>query len=85
MTDGQFEVYSFEIPHRAALLAVAARAVIGRIPGGRVTRARAARVLIESSGTVPYQIDGDVAGTTPVNMRVEARSVPLLVPEGFVV
>jgi diacylglycerol kinase family enzyme len=85
LTDGRFEVYRFAVPTRGALLVAGLRGLAGRIPGGSVARASASRVRVESAPEAPFQIDGDAAGTTPLELRVEPRSIPVLVPAGFVV
>jgi diacylglycerol kinase (ATP) len=38
------------------------------------------RLRIESDGEVPFQIDGDPGGNLPLEITVEPRSLPLLVP-----
>ena len=35
---------------------------------------------IDAPEPVPYQIDGDPAGTTPVTFTMQSRAVPVLVP-----
>lgn len=84
LDDGRFEVYRFDLSSRGALVATALRALAGGIPGGRVSRTEAAHVRIEASPAVPYEVDGDVAGRTPVEIEVRPRSLPILVPRSFV-
>ncbi len=83
LQDGRFEVYRFETPTRGALVAAGLRGLLGALPGGRVVRDRCERVRIESDAPVPVQIDGDAAGSTPVDLVVEPRALPLLVPPSF--
>jgi diacylglycerol kinase (ATP) len=45
---------------------------------------RARRLRIESSGEVPYQLDGDPGGFLPVEIEVLPGRLTLLVPEAFV-
>jgi len=47
----------------------------------RVIRAR--QVRIESDEPVPLQLDGDPAGTTPVDISVEAGAAQFLVPQSI--
>jgi diacylglycerol kinase (ATP) len=56
------------------------------IPSGRhltmpaVSRHKAHRVELSSDGIVPYQLDGDVAGTLPVELRSTGDRLWVLVP-----
>ena len=47
---------------------------------GEVTYLRGTRIRIEADRPVPVQLDGDLAGTTPVTMSVRPRCLPVLVP-----
>lgn len=80
LDDGRFEVFLFERASAAALLAGMARAHLGLLPGGGVSVRRAAHVRIESLTPCPCQIDGDVGGTTPLELHVDPRPHRLLVP-----
>ena len=58
-----------------------ARAVCGRLLSDpAVTHLRGTHLRIEADTELPFEIDGDVGGTTPVEMRVRPRSLPLLRP-----
>jgi diacylglycerol kinase family enzyme len=57
------------------------------IPSGRhlrlrgVTRSSAEVVAFRAEGEVPYQLDGDPAGTLPVTARATSERLGVLVPE----
>jgi YegS/Rv2252/BmrU family lipid kinase len=78
--DGKFEVYLFEKASIPALAGYALRAFLGRLPGGSCTMRRAKEIGVEADSAVPYQVDGDPGGVTPVRIRVTDRRVRLCVP-----
>ncbi|QDU41759.1 Diacylglycerol kinase [Symmachiella dynata] len=45
-----------------------------------IRRLRASRIHVESDGAVPVQIDGDPAGTTPVDIRVLPAAAQFVAP-----
>ena len=47
-------------------------------PGVRYMTGR--RILVRAEETVPVEVDGDPAGTTPVDISVRPRVVPIVVP-----
>ena len=49
-------------------------------PGVRYMTGR--RILVRSEETVPVEVDGDPAGTTPLDVSVRPRVVPVVVPSG---
>lgn len=52
-----------------------------RPPGDGIAEEHLAReIRIDAPVPVPYQIDGDPAGTTPVTFTMQSRAVPVLVP-----
>ena len=80
LDDGRLEVYLFRRGAGLGLLPYAVRGLLGRLPGGSCTMARARTLRVTSSEPVPYQLDGDFRGTTPVDLEVTERQVQILVP-----
>jgi len=80
LNDGLFEAYLFRKAGRAALLAQALRGVTTGFPGGSVERLQGRRFRIESTEPVPYQVDGDYGGETPVEIEVTSRPFRLFAP-----
>ena len=78
--DGRFEVFLFRRGDRAGLVGYVLRGLLHRLPGGTCEMRRARRVRITSERPVPYQVDGDPAGTTPVEIEVTDQRFQLLVP-----
>jgi len=80
LDDGRFEVYLFRAQTIWALLAYGLRGLLGRLPGGLGELRRARSVKITAAEPVPYQIDGDYRGETPLDITVSDCPVRLLVP-----
>lgn len=80
LDDGRFEVYLFRDASRRALAAAALRGVVGQLPGGACGLRRARRVRITSDTPVPYHVDGDYGGETPVAFVVCDRQYRMLTP-----
>lgn len=78
--DGLLEVYLFPTGTRRELVAAALRGMIHHLPGGAVGMRRARHIRVEAEEPVPYQVDGDLGGTTPVELEVGPRQYHLLVP-----
>lgn len=78
--DGRFEVYLFPEGTRLELFRALVRGVFRRLPGGAVTMHQARRVRVESDEPVPYQVDGDLGGTTPVELEVAPNQYRLVIP-----
>lgn len=78
--DGEIEVYLFPGGSRRELVLAFARGVFRGLPGGGVEMRRARRVRIESDEPVACQVDGDAAGTTPVEVEVGEVQYRLVVP-----
>jgi YegS/Rv2252/BmrU family lipid kinase len=56
-------------------------ALLGTLPGYReVDYFRGRRIRIESEKPVPYQVDGDPGGTTPVVVELEENALEVIVP-----
>lgn len=80
LDDGLFEVYLFRDAGVGALAGAAARGLVRRLPGRVCEVRRARRVRVESDGPVPYHVDGDDGGDTPLVLEVEPRPYALLAP-----
>lgn len=78
--DGRFEVFLFRGAGRASLIGYAVRGFLHRLPGGTCEMRLARSVRVWSADPVPYHIDGDPAGTTPVEIEVTDERYSLLVP-----
>ena len=75
LDDGQWEVYLFPTGRRSELLGAALRGLVLHLPGGPISMLRARRVGVTAVEPVPYQVDGDLGGLTPVEFE--------LLPERF--
>jgi diacylglycerol kinase (ATP) len=80
LDDGRFEVYLFPRATRLALLGHGLRALTRRLPSGSCRMALASRVRVDAEEPVPYQVDGDAGGRTPVEIAVEPPAFRLCVP-----
>lgn len=80
LDDGLFEVFLFRHCGRLRLLAHVLRFLLGRMPGGPIEVRRARRVRVSAARPVPYHVDGDPLGETPVELEVTGRRFRLLVP-----
>jgi YegS/Rv2252/BmrU family lipid kinase len=79
LDDGRYEVFLFEDAAPRHLIATAVRGALTGLAGHvRMELAREARVT--SDEPVPYQVDGDYRGETPLEFAVTDRQVRLLVP-----
>jgi diacylglycerol kinase (ATP) len=80
LDDGLFEVFLFRGGGRLSLIGYTLRFFLGKIPGGSVEMLRAAKVRVTSADPVPYHVDGDPMGQTPVEIEVTGSQYQLLVP-----
>jgi YegS/Rv2252/BmrU family lipid kinase len=78
--DGWLEVYLFPTGRVVELYSSFARGLVSHLPGGKVRMRRARRVRVASAEPVPYQVDGDLAGTTPLEIELLPGRFTLLVP-----
>ncbi len=85
--DGLLDVVAFPHRSRLALLAAVGRAFVNnQAPDDyQIMRWQAAEVVIEASPAAPWQVAGDVMGTTPVTIRACPRSIRVLKPAGSAV
>lgn len=81
LDDGHFEVFLFRKASLPALALIALRGIVSSIQDGRGCRVLPARhVRIASPEPVPFQVDGDYRGTTPIEVQLTGRRHVLLVP-----
>jgi diacylglycerol kinase (ATP) len=80
LDDGLFEVFLFRRGDKLSLLLYTLRVLLGLVPGGSIQRERARLVRVTSEQPAPCEIDGDPAGTTPIEVRVTGVRYRLLVP-----
>jgi YegS/Rv2252/BmrU family lipid kinase len=80
LDDGQWEVYLFPSGSLGELLCAAARGLFASLPGGPIRMRRARLVRIEAAEPVPYQVDGDSGGVTPVTVELLPERFRLVVP-----
>jgi len=80
LDDGLFEAYLFRGCGRLGLVRHGLRALLQGFPSSRCKRHRARRIRVSSETPVPYQVDGDLAGETPLEIELLAQPFTLLVP-----
>jgi YegS/Rv2252/BmrU family lipid kinase len=80
LDDGHFEVYLFRGVSAVGLAAHALRGVLGRLVGRSCEVRRAKRLRVSSDEPVPFQVDGDYGGETPVELTVSETQYRLLLP-----
>ena len=80
LDDGFYEAYLFRGCSRIGLLRHGLRALFQGFPSARCERHRARKLRVRSQGPVPYQVDGDLGGQTPLEIEVLAQPFTLLVP-----
>jgi YegS/Rv2252/BmrU family lipid kinase len=80
LDDGQWEVYLFPTGRTSELLGAALRGLVLHLPGGPITMRRARSVRVVAGEPVPYQVDGDLAGTTPLELELLPERFRLVVP-----
>jgi len=81
------EAILFKARSRSELLAQLMNLALGRLQGhagrgGNVEMLPCSRVSITSRKPVPTQVDGDVAGTTPLEVDAGTEELRLIVPAG---
>ena len=80
LDDGLFEVFLFPEGSTLALIRYGLRGVLRHLPGGSCRMVQARRVRVTSPDPVPYEIDGDYGGETPVVLEVTGARYRILVP-----
>lgn len=81
-TDGQLDLCILNGHRRRDLLRLFLRALVRRRGGSPVASyPRGERIRIVSRGApVPYQLDGDTVGETPLEITIEPGRLPVIVP-----
>lgn len=79
--DGRWELYLWRNASRRALAASTLRGTFGRIPGGACQRLHARQVSVSSESPVPYHVDGDPGGMTPLSLSLTGRRQAILAPK----
>ncbi len=81
--DGRLEVCSLAHGRRRALVRYFSALALGRLSRARGVEYHegVSEVRIDSDVPVPYQVDGDYAGETPLVVRVLPGALPVVVPE----
>jgi len=80
LDDGQWEVYLFPTGRTSELLGAALRGLVLHLPGGPIFLRHARSVRVASSEPVPYQIDGDLGGETPLEFELLPERFRIVVP-----
>jgi YegS/Rv2252/BmrU family lipid kinase len=80
LDDGLWEVYLFPSGSVPEIARACVRGFVAHLPGGAVTMQRARSVRIEAPEPVPYQVDGDLGGETPVELELLAERFRIVVP-----
>jgi YegS/Rv2252/BmrU family lipid kinase len=78
--DGVWEVYLFRDARLPAVARAAVRGFLASLPGGSCEMRRARHVRVTSDAPVPYHVDGDFGGSTPVELEVSATRRRVLAP-----
>lgn len=78
--DGLWEVYLFPRAHLLELASALLRGLVAHLPGGAITMQRARAVRVEAAEPVPYQVDGDSGGHTPLALELLPERFRLVVP-----
>jgi diacylglycerol kinase (ATP) len=81
LDDGLWEIYLFADASPWGLARAGARGVLASLPGGKSCTMRRARSLrVTCDEPVPYQVDGDARGSTPVELALNGRRHVILIP-----
>lgn len=79
--DGRLDFVLMKGRHPRNYLRWGLGAVLGTLPRYRdVTVRRGRRIRIDSRDPVPFQIDGDPGGTTPLTIELEESALEIIVP-----
>jgi YegS/Rv2252/BmrU family lipid kinase len=82
MNDGELDFVALCPRRRGDGLRLALRLVLRRAgPDARVLAGRVPELFLETPG-IPYQLDGDFGGTTPVHLDIEPLALRLRIPAG---
>ena len=78
--DGVWEVYLWRRARRRDLAGSFLRSLVGSLPGGACERRRGRELVVSSDAPVPYHVDGDPGGRTPLALTVTGRRQAVLAP-----
>jgi YegS/Rv2252/BmrU family lipid kinase len=78
--DGRWEAYLFPMARAPGLLAAMLRGVLAGYPSGGVALQHARSLRVEAAEPVPYQVDGDLAGETPLEVNLLPQRFRMVVP-----
>ena len=79
--DGNLDVLVFSPPNLVAATATASRLALGQLEGSpHVQHYRGRFARVASEPVSPVECDGDADGTTPVEVRVLPKAIPIIVP-----
>ncbi len=79
--DGRYEVYLFESGSLHEIFRAFLRGLFRPLTGPGVRMRRARKVRISSKTEVPYEVDGDHGGVTPVELELLRHPYRLVVPD----
>jgi len=80
LDDGAYEVFLFKSSSLLALAGYALRAFTLGLPGGSCKMVRARCVRVHADTPVPYEVDGDFGGETPLELEVLSEQHTLIIP-----
>jgi len=79
--DGKWELYLLRKMNVQSIASAAGNALIGRLrKSGSIHHTSASVVKVEGADPAPFQVDGDYAGTTPVNFTLGGLQISLVTP-----
>jgi diacylglycerol kinase family enzyme len=78
--DGRFEVFLFRGSSLWSTVLYVVRGLLRMLPGGSCAVRLARHLRVTSDEPVPFHVDGDPAGVTPVEVEVTDQRFELLVP-----
>jgi YegS/Rv2252/BmrU family lipid kinase len=79
--DGYLDVCVFRPPHLMGALSLATWIALGRGYRSRyTTQYKATSVSVDSEPPAPVEFDGDYVGTTPFEVTIRPRALPVMVP-----
>jgi diacylglycerol kinase family enzyme len=57
--------------------------ISGSISRSDVELIRVRNLIVQTDAPLPIQVDGELAGTTPVHFGIEPRALRVIIPQGF--
>jgi len=81
MTDGLLDILILQEKHRVELAVFLLQALLGKaVTRGWIHRIQAKKLRITGSSEVMVQTDGELAGKLPLDISIDDRAFPLVVP-----